>query len=365
MSFIDDIGRTMRDVSRVVSKGVQTSSDFIAQGVKGHNGPAMRDQLNDARQELKKIINNYQQKQRQIKLYEDPINVIGKYTSSLLHQSSDYVHGIAVNYSHILDEAIYYNVQIQRLATSNIVEPLIDLPIPGTIDGVPTALIPGVEEVKMVVGLINMVGDSFTLDEQLEKMDQNINKAYDYLNQANDTLGKLQQTGGYLIRLDNKLMDVFRSTCNVEMPRFSSDNPDQLSVAENALPDVIAHVTALKGNAFRTMRFIQNIISTRHIKEFTDEQRAFIVHILMQEDEQIANAFGEMSALRTFVDHFLNGTLLHAGLMQLPPVPDAIKDFLNEQQAEKQPYSDPQSSEFDPPVDLLQGFPPPTIKTAG
>ena len=74
-------------------------------------------------------------------------------------------------------------------------------------------------------------------------------------------------------------------------------------------------------------------------------------------DDQIASAFGSDAALNLFVSKFFDGSLIKHGMLTLPPVPNEIKPFINEQPPEKQTYSDPNSSKFDPPDISLDGFP--------
>ncbi|HKK29815.1 MAG TPA: hypothetical protein VKA18_05405 [Alphaproteobacteria bacterium] len=346
MGFISSVGHAL-------STAAQGASDTI---VLGPMGPVYRKQLESEQEELTTLIGQYSHLNKLVTSYEDPINNVGKYTSNLLHHSSDYVHGIAVNYDAILSAGTYENANIQRLADSNVIKPLIDLPIPGTMGGIPSALIPGVEALKIVTGLINMFGSSATLPAQIAKARHHIDEAHRYIAHEQDTLTSLKSVGSYLIQVDNQLLGLFQQTCGVEMPQLSASSSDTLAHAAKSFPDLIAKVESLKGNAFRTVRFIQNVISAKKIKTFDDAQKAFIVSALMN-DGKIAAAFGKPDSLRHFVDQFLDGTLLSKGLLTLPPVPNRIKGFLNEGSAAKQAYSDPNSSAFDPPDTSLNGFP--------
>jgi len=346
MGFISSVTSTIGTV-------VQGASDVI---VDGPNGVIWREQLNDATSELNSLVSEYSTLNTQVTTLEDPINNIGKYTSAILHQSSDFVHGIAVNYDDIINMAGYNNGAIQHLAESNSIKPLIDLPIPGEMGGIPSALIPGVEAFKMVTGLVNMIGSSVTLHSQLEKVQDRIGQAHGYISQEQNVLNCLNQTGQYLLQIDNQMLSMFQKTCGVPVARFSMGDANHLRQVAEQLPKVIEKITNLKGNSFRTCRFIQNVIKSHDIKEINDKQIKFIANALIA-DDQIKESFGNVETLTHFINNFFNGTLVNKGMLTLPPVPGAIKPYLNEEPATKTTYSDPNSSKFDPPDVSMSGFP--------
>lgn len=353
MGFISSVGHAVESAGKALGKAVKTGVDVT---INGPQAILWEQQLDSARGELTHLVSEYQQLNGLVTQYEDPINNVGKYTSAMLHQASDFVHGIAVNYQSIITDANFDNKAIKHLVDSNALKPLINLPIPGTMGGIPSALIPGVEGLKLVTGLANLIGGAFTLHQQVEEAESRVRHAHQYIAHEQHVLNELKLTGAYLIGLDNMLMGLFQQTGGIAMPRYGSGLPKDFVNAEHDMPNQISRMENLKGNAFRTIRFIQNVISNKKITTFNDAQRAFVVNVLMK-DAQISGAYGDSAALRTFIDQFLDGSLVSNGMLTIPPVPSAIRPYLNEQPPQKQVYSDPSSSQFDPPSASLDGFP--------
>ncbi len=339
-----------------IAKGTVAASDFA---VWGAAGPKMRQQLQHLQGELKSLIGEYVDLSHKIAAYQDPINNLGKWTTALLHHASDYMRGIAVSYDAILKDDQLSVPTIQHLADAGVIKPLINLPIPGRIGDVPASVIPGVEApitLKTFESLINMVGNSAELSHQITQANHAISTLLGHVSEEGQTLSALRLTADYLVSVDNRMIGIFANTCGVSLNQIGGNTPPQVQHAASALSEMIPQIEGLKANAFRTIRFVQNVISANRLTALDPDQRSFVVKALMA-DAQIAAAFETPTALRHFVDAFLDGTMLTKGILTLPPIPPESRPFLSEVPGQKQPFSDPQSSQFDPPDMSMPGFP--------
>lgn len=347
MSFLDSLSSTLGSI-------VQGVSD---EATMGQMGSIVRAQLNDARNQLSAAIADYQKLYGKVGAWRDPVNQIGGYTAAMVRQASDYAHGIAVNYQTIIENASLNVPAIRDLAAKNVVKPLIDLPIPGDFGGIPSVLIPGVESLRIVTGLINVVGDSLTLPFQLRDTRQQLAQASSYVQQEAEVLQNLISVQQYLLQIANNVVEVFRRVTDLQLPTFAADTPDALKQVASAMQVTIDQITAVKNNAFVVSRFIVNVVQSKKLQTVNPTQTAFIVDALFEVDD-IREAFATKSALQQFLVNFFDGQLVVPPiLLSFPPPPPAIVPYIDETAPTHQTYSDPNAAQFDPPPIDLSHFP--------
>ncbi|HEX5734541.1 MAG TPA: hypothetical protein VF131_17030 [Blastocatellia bacterium] len=338
-----------------IGVAVQGTSDTFANGPMG---PALREELIHAHGEEKNLLATYSQINGDITAWTVPLDDCGRLTSALLQQTSDYVHGIAVNYQQIINDNSLDTEDIGKLANGNIIQPLLNLPIPGTIAGIPTALIPGVEGVKMIEGIVNMSYDSLTLNSQLAKARNDIDKIRSYIARLQGIERDLTDLKTYILTIANNVLDVYRRTTGLEsLPNFAADTPDDLNGVAQAMEKAIAQITNVKGNAFTVCRFIMNLVSQKKIKTASDQQIKYIANKLNTVDD-IRAAFESEANIEVFVRNFFTAQLLTpAILLDLPAEPDNITPYLSETPPAHDEFTSINSSDYDPPDIDISDFP--------
>lgn len=344
------------DVSDAIGKVAQGATDSI---VVGPMGPVLRQELNSAIADQKERLAQYARLNAAVSAWKDPLNDCGKQTSALLLQTSDYVHGLAVNYQQIISHNTIDVAGIRALATANVVQPLLNLPIPGTIAGLPSALIPGVEAVKILEGLVNSVYDSATLPAQLDRVRRNVAQIEAAIQREQALERDLVAVKDYLLLVSNNLLEVFHRTTGVDLPRLGAGTADELRAVARQMLQIATQLQGIKGNAFRVCRFIMNVAEREEIgaTPATDAQIKYIAVKLAALDD-IRQAFGTEANVEQFVRSFFAGQLLTpAVLLHLPPPPASVARYLTETPPARQQYTDVDDRAFDPPEVDLSGFP--------
>lgn len=343
MSIIGDITKTLGEVTQGISDAV----------VNGPDGPALRKELEMLLSALNESCETFAKLHDEVTAWEDPLNACANYTSSLLRQSSDYVHGLALSYQKILDDNALEVSTIRGLSEDNVVRPLVDIPIPGDFGGFPSALVPGVETLKMMEGLANAIASSINLKEQHQKALDACAKAESCVKDAKRTAGLMEQMKQYLLGIANQVLDIYRRTTGLTLPSFTASTSKELWETNRSMIDSISQITDVTGNAFRAVRFILNLIREKGIRSASPQQVTWITSTLFMYDDQIANAFQTRDNLEQFVRSFFDATLLTpAVLLQLPPAPPAIRPYLRETPSASEVHSDPDSQQYDPPSNI-------------
>ncbi len=367
MGFIKSVGHGLKkageesfhgisEAGKTIGKGVQDGTDIIANGPMGIE---MRNELNHLHGEVNGAISQYNNLHSQISAWQNPINNCGKQTSAILHQSSDYVHGIALNYSKIIDDNSLNIPKIQQLGNANIVKPLVDIPIPGDFGGFPSALIPGVEALQMMEGLINIFGGSITLRSQLSKARTNLSKAQDYVHKEQVLLSEMQSINDYFLLISNNVLDVFRRTTGLHIQKLAATNSGQLAATVGLMERLVGQITAVKGNAFTICRYIVNLSKEKNISSPSESQIQWIANKLFSTIPDMSSSFESEANVAIFVRNFFGGQLLTpAALLHLPEPPSNIKKYITESESVHETMSDPNSTQYDPPTGIsLSDFP--------
>lgn len=349
MSFWDD-------VSDEIGKVAQGATDSL---VDGPMGPMLRQELNASRGDEKRRFAQYSQLNASVSAWKDPLNDCGKQTSALLLQTSDYIHGLAVNYEQIIASNTLDVPGIRALAAGNVVQPLLNLPIPATIGGIPSAAMPGVEAVRILEGLVNSVYDSLTLPAQIDRVRRDVQQIQAAVQREEALARDLQELKDYLLVVANNVLDVFRRTTGIDLPRFSAATAAELRNVARQMLQTTTQLQNVKGNAFRVCRFIMNVAQKEKIgaTPATDAQIKYIAVRLAGLDD-IRDAFQTEANVELFVRSFFAGQLLTPGvLLHLPPVPANVKPYLTETAPSRREYSNVDDSAFDPPALDLADFP--------
>lgn len=342
-------------VEHGIGVATQGASDIFANGPAGI---AMRQELDHLHSQITKVIGQYNNLHRDNTAWRDPIDDCGKYTSSLLHQTSDFVHGIALNYKEVISDNSLNVPNIKNLGNANIVQPLVNIPIPGDFGGFPSALVPGVETLKMVEGLINVFASSFTLGTQLHEARSNLNKAIAYTRQAAQLLNEMEELKNYFLEIANNVLGVFRKTTGLNLPHLSANTASDLTNTNQTMIKLITQLTNTKGNAFTICRFILNLIKEKNISSPSETQIQWIANTLYTTIDGIQSSFESEVNVATFVRNYFGAQLLTpAILLHLPEPPDNLKKYIKESPPSHTTFADPNSSKYDPPKVNLNNFP--------
>ncbi|WP_282775996.1 hypothetical protein [Phaeodactylibacter xiamenensis] len=319
----------------------------------------MRDELNQLRGEITKDIKVYKSISQILTSWENPLNSCGKYTSAMLHQTSDYVHGLAFNYSKVVTDTSVNLLKIKRLSDANLVNPILNIPIPGHFGKLPSALIPGVEALKMVEGLLNIFLGSMALLPQLHQARHNSDQLRNEISRAQNNELILKQICAYFLHTSTNLLKIFHRTTGLTFPTLAANTPDQLQAAVNDMESIIEQITNIKGNAFTISRFIMNLVKEKSIKKASPAQIDWIAEKLFSTVPGIQQSFKSEENVKIFVNNFFAANLLTpAILLHLPQPPSTISEYIKETPpAHHQTYSDPNSSKYDPPSISLGDFP--------
>jgi hypothetical protein len=345
----------INSVSHALSKGVQGGSDIIFNGPKGIQ---LRNELDTLHSEISGQIKKYNDLHNQVSSWKDPLNACGKYTAALLHQSSDFVHGIALNYQQVLSDTSINIENIRKLSDANVVKPLLDLPLPGDFGGFPAALIPGVEPLKMIEGLINVFASSVSLGSKVAEARQNLQKAQNSVRQLGDLLHELEALKDYFLQIANNVLGVFKKTVGLNLPLLTASSAADLAKTVKQMETLVEKLTGTKGNAFMICRFILNLAKKKKINAPTPVQIQWIASTIYQTLDGIQDSFGSQDNVATFVKQYFGADLLIPGiLLHIPDPPSNLKKYITESEPTHQEFSDPGSHEFDPPDIDINDFP--------
>lgn len=366
MSIWGDIGGAFKSAGEAVGKGFEEGADYTGKGLnyageyglpallEGPQGVLWRIQLNKLKSEQADRVADYRRLNQQNTAWEDPLNTCAKWTSSLLHQSSDYVQGIGVAFQSVLADNNLNVARIRAVANASITSPLINLPLPGTIGGIPSALIPGVEGLKMITGLINSVADAATLPLQIQKVKDNIGIINNSIGQEQHVTAALNTMNHYLLHVANNVLMVFQQTMGLtDLPHFAAQTAQQLIDVDHKMEQAVNTITQAKDNAFIVMRSLINLLKEQKLTDTASPEQVNKLAAALFAIDSIAKGFQTEGNVRHFVENFLNGSLVTVGtLLHLPPVPDSIKEYLQETPSAHKQHSDINAPKYNPPGNL-------------
>lgn len=346
MSFWDDI-------TSGIGKVVQGTTDWVTGGPENI---LTRQELDALKQQQQSLIQIYDTEQPQTAAWISPMNDTAKIVTSILQRTSEYVQGIAFSYNTALQMGSS-NVSMIAAIKKQGLSPhkLLDLDLPSTVDGVPAALIPGLNSIGVIEGIVNSFADSATLENQLDTVRQQNSEIETAITSERQLRQNLLILRDYLLGIGTQALTVYERTTGLQfnpMP-LRADTPQEVATLNDQMVQMCDHLEKVNGNAFMIFRVLVSLIQNGKVAggEATDAQLDYLAQKLFVLPS-VSEAFPNQNAVRQFVANFFQGQLAIAPtLLNLPPIPDSIKPLVSETPSEKAIF-DLSSPKYDPPGDL-------------
>ena len=344
MSFLDDIGKT-------VNKITQGTTDIIS----GH--PELikkRQELEDLQNQRQSLISKYKTNQSEVQAWINPLNQTANTANSLLQKASDYVQGIGLAYRSILSSqsnnvAAVNDIQIKALM------PNTDQQSQGDEFSGEMAFVSGHYFDALGFEIASNVDESLEISDQIDEITAQNNQITQTIQNVENLKVNLMIFKEYLFTLSTQAIRIYQESANFGFDGIlplTAATPEELNSVTEQLGVFRDKLETLNGNTFVIYRFLINLIENNRVKGHgTDEQLNYLAGVLY-DIPSVKEAFDSSTDVKSLIQKFLQQELtVDPLLLQLPPVPDAIKSLINLSPSEKTEL-DLYSAEYDPPDDL-------------
>ena len=341
------------DITSGINTAVQGTTDLVTGGPENI---VRRQELDRLKQQQQNLIQTYNDQKSQTTAWISPVNNTASIVTSILQRTSEYVQGILFSYNTVLEMGSINVPMITAIEKAGLSpHKLLDLGLPSELGGVPASLIPGLNTVSMVEGIINSFADSATLEEQVDKVQDQNNQIQAAIASEQQLRENLLTLRDYLLGIGTQALTVYERTTGVQfnpMP-LRGDTPQDLATLNDQMVQMCDRLEKVNGNTFMIFRVLINLIQSGKVEGgvATDAQLDYLAQKLLV-IESVSEAFPDQDALRQFLANFFQGQLAIAPtLLNLPPIPDNIKQLVSETPSEKEIF-DLNSPKYDPPGDL-------------